>query len=183
MPEQNEKINGGERDALGAIASDSLKTFRAGLFLIVIYISIISLTLQTGGAKYVENIINSFYTINGMMFWIGSMTVNVFTHRMARRVTLKENYSQLWALDDKFAVLNLSSTGTFGLLISVFSLIMGLVEGWINTVNNTSVTVGIEQPLGIIGLALGIVVAIFVIFSMLDSIRERWGPIREIFSI
>ncbi|MUV88399.1 hypothetical protein GJ631_18030 [Natronomonas sp. CBA1123] len=180
MPEQNDKIDSGERDALGAIADDALRTFRAGLFLIVIYISIISLTLQTGGAAYVENIINSFYTINGVVFWIGSMTVCVFTHRAARRITLKENYPQLGQIDDKFDVLNLSSTSTFGLLISVFSLIMGLLEGWANTINDTSRTIGFEQPLLIVGFSVVMVSILYSAFSVLDMIRGRWGPIRKI---
>jgi hypothetical protein len=182
MPEQNDKIKSDEKEALGAIANDALKTFRAGLFMIVIYVSIISLTLQTGGVNYVENIISSFYTINGIVFWIGSMTVSVFINRTARRVTLKEHYPQLGRIDDKFDVLNLSSTSTFGLLISVFSLITGLWEGWINTVNDTSVTVGFEQPLLIIGLSVVIVSILYSAFSALDVIRERWGPIRKILS-
>jgi hypothetical protein len=48
-----DKIDSEEKNALAAIADDALKTFRAGLFMIVIYISIISLTLQTGGSEYV----------------------------------------------------------------------------------------------------------------------------------
>ncbi|MGB9986051.1 hypothetical protein [Salarchaeum japonicum] len=180
MTEDSDKIEGGEREALGAIANDALKTFRAGLFLIVIYISIMSLTLQTGGVEYIENITDSFYTINGIVFWIGSVTVSIFTHRTARRITLKEHYPQLGRIDDKFDVLNLSTTSTFGLLISVFSLVMGLFEGWANTVNNTSMTVGIEQPLLIVGFSIIMVSVLYFAFSVLDMIRGRWGPIRKI---
>lgn len=45
MSDTPNQIGDGERDALGAIADDSLEVFRAGLFMIVIYISILSLTL------------------------------------------------------------------------------------------------------------------------------------------
>ena len=181
MRKSTNKIDSGEREALGAIADDALKTFRAGLFMIVIYISIISLTLQTGGSEYVGNIINSAYTINGIIFWVGSLTVSVFTHRFARRVTLKDHYPQLGRIDDKFDVLNLSTTSTFGLLVSVFSLIMGLLEGWSNTINDTSGSIGIEQPLLIITLSVAVVFLIYTAFSALDMIRGKWGPIREIF--
>jgi len=180
MPEENDKIDSGEREALGAIAADALKTFRAGLFMIVIYISIISLTLQTGGNEYIVNIIDSFYTINGIIFWIGSVTMSIFTHRTARRVTLQDHYPQLGRIDDKFDVLNLSTTSTFGLLISVFSLMMGLLEGWTNTINDSSGTVGFEQPLLIIGLSVVMVSILYSAFSILDMVRGRWGPIRKI---
>jgi hypothetical protein len=180
MSEESDKIELGEREALGAIANDALRTFRAGLFLIVIYISIISLTLQTGGVEFVENIVNSYYTIIGIIFWIGSMTVAIFTHRTARRVTLQDHYPQLGRIDDKFDVLNLSTTSTFGILISVFSLIMGLLEGWVNTINDTNVSVGFEQPLLIIGFSVVVVSVLYSAFSVLDMIRGRWGPIRKI---
>lgn len=180
MPEENDKIDSGEREALGAIATDALNTFRAGLFMIVIYISIISLTLQTGGNEYIVNIIDSFYTINGIIFWIGSVTMSIFTHRTARRVTLQDHYPQLGRIDDKFDVLNLSTTSTFGLLISVFSLMMGLLEGWTNTINDSSGTVGFEQPLLIIGFSVVMVSILYSAFSILDMVRGRWGPIRKI---
>lgn len=89
MSEDQRKIGTGERDTLRAIANDALKVFRAGLFLIVIYISILSLTLRTGGVEYIRNILDSFYTINGIVFWVGSVTSSVLTHRMARRITSK----------------------------------------------------------------------------------------------
>ncbi|WP_092634231.1 hypothetical protein [Haloplanus vescus] len=180
MSENSPQIDEGERDALGAIADDALKVFRAGLFMIVIYISILSLTLRTGGVDYIENIVNSFYTLNGIMFWAGSITSSVLAHRMARRVTLQQNYSQLGHVNDKFDVLNFSTASTIGLLISVFSLIFGLLEGWANTVNPSAGGVGIQQPILIIGFSFVFVLGIYVILSALDMIRDRWGPIREV---
>jgi succinate dehydrogenase hydrophobic anchor subunit len=175
-----DKIDSEEKNALAAIADDALKTFRAGLFMIVIYISIISLTLQTGGSEYVQNIFNSSYTIVGIIFWIGSLTVSVFTHRFARRVTLKDHYPQLGRIDDKFDVLNLSTTSTFGLLVAVFSLIMGLLAGLSNTISDTSGSIGVGQPLSIIAISVAVVAVIYSTLSVLDMIRGRWGPIREI---
>lgn len=175
-----DQIGDGERDALGAIADDSLKIFRAGLFMIVIYISILSLTLRTGGMDYIENIVNSFYTVNGIVLWAGSITSSVLTHRMARRITLQQNYSQLGRINDKFDVLNFSTASTVGLLISVFSLIFGLLEGWANTVNPSAGGVGIHQPLLIIGLSFAFILGIYSILSTLDMVRDRWGPIRKI---
>ena len=180
MSEDNEKIQSGEREALGAIADDALKMFRAGLFMIVIYISILSLTLRTGGAEYIKNIINSGYTIIGVTFWVGSVTVSVLTPRAARRITLQDHYSQLGRVDDKFDVLNLSTAGTVGLLISIFSLIFGLLEGWANTVNESAGGIGIEQPIVIIGVSFVFVLGIYSAFSVLDMVRDRWGSIREI---
>ncbi|REA01258.1 hypothetical protein DEQ92_18080 [Haloferax sp. Atlit-6N] len=183
MSESQSKINEGERDALGAIAGDALKVFRAGLFMIVIYISILSLTLRTGGVDYIENIIGSFYTINGIVFWVGSITSSVLTHRMARRVTLQEHYSQLGRIDDKFDVLNFATAGTVGLLISVLSLIFGLLEGWSNTVNPSAGGIGIDQPLLIVGFSLLFVLSIYTFFSFLDMVRDRWGSIRNLLGL
>jgi len=183
MSDQNDKIGTSEREALSEIASDALKIFRAGLFMIVIYLTIISLTLRTGGTNYVENIFSSRYTLIGIMFWTGSMMVSVFTHRRARRVTLMDQYSHLGRINDKLDVLNLSSAGSFGLIISVFSLIVGFWEGWLNTINKSSITVGVEQPLIIIGISVLLVAIIYNIFSLLDLIRSRWGPVRKILRI
>lgn len=180
MSKHKEKIGAGERDSLGAIADDALKVFRAGLFLIVIYISILSLTLRTGGTEYIKNIINSVYTINGIVFWIGSVTSSVITHRMARRITLQEQYSQLGRIDDKFDVLNFSTAGTVALLVSVFSLIFGLLEGWANTVNESAGSIGIAQPIGIIALSFVFVLGIYSALSILDLVRSKWGPIRKV---
>ncbi len=176
----SDPIRDGERDALGAIADDALKVFRAGLFMMVIYISILSLTLRTGGVDYIENIVNSFYTVNGIVFWAGSITSSVLTHRMARRVTLQQHYPQLGRIDDKFDVLNFSTASTVGLLISVFSLIFGLLEGWVNTVNPSAGGIGIHQPLLIVGFAFVFILSIYSILSVLDMVRDRWGPIRKI---
>lgn len=180
MTESTDTIEDGERAAIGAIGDDALKIFRAGLFMIVIYISILSLTLQTGGRDYVENIFNSFYTINGIVFWIGAMTVALLTHRIARRVTLMEEYTQIGEVSDKFDILNLSTASTFGLLISVFSLIVGLWEGWANTIRDSYMGIGIRQPLMIIGVSVIAVFSIYSVFLVLDWIRQRWGPIRKI---
>lgn len=180
MPEDLNQIEDGERDALGAIAGDALKVFRAGLFMIVIYISILSLTLRTGGVDYIENIVNSFYTINGIVFWAGSITGSVLTHRMARRVTLQQSYSQLGRVNDKFDILNFSTASTVGLLISVFSLIFGLLEGWANTVNPSAGGVGIHQPLLLVGFSFVFILGIYSILSVLDMLRAKWGPIRKI---
>lgn len=183
MTGNDSKIAEGEREALSAIANDALTIFRAGLFLIVIYITILSLTLRTGGVDYVENIINSFYTINGIVFWMGSVTLSVVTHRIARRVTLQENYTNIGLIDDKYDTLNIASACTFGLLISVFSLIFGLLEGWANTVNQSSGTIGFEQPILIVGFSVIMVSIIYSIFSVMDIIRDKFGPIRELFRI
>ena len=180
MSIDKEKIETSERDALGAIAEDALEVFRAGLYIIIIYVSILSLTLRTGGVEYVKNIINSFYTINGIVFWVGSITSSVMTHRMARRITLQEHYSQLGRIDDKFDVLNFSTAGVIGLLISVFSLIFGLLEGWASTINESSSGIGIEQPIGVIGFSLIFVLSIYSILTIVDILRDRWGPIRKI---
>lgn len=175
-----EQIDQGERDAVGAIADDALKVFRAGLFMMVIYISILSLTLRTGGADYIENIINSIYTVTGLVFWAGSVLGSVLTHRMARRITLQQNYSQLGRIDDKFDVLNFSTASIVGLLISVFSLIFGLLEGWGNTVNGSSSGASIYQPLGVLALSFAFILVIYSALSVMDIVREKWGPIREI---
>lgn len=180
MSDSSNQIGDGERDALGAIADDSLKIFRAGLFMIVIYISILSLTLRTGGVDYIENIIGSFYTVNGIIFWAGSITSSVLTHRIARRITLQQNYTQLGKIDDKYNILNFSTASIVGLLISVFSLIFGLLEGWRNTVNSSAGGIGIYQPLIIIGFSFVFVLSIYSVLSILDMIRDRWGPIRKI---
>jgi len=180
MSEEKDKISDGEREALSSIAGDSLQIFRAGLFLIVIYISILSLTLRTGGPDYVRNIIDSFYTINGIIFWIGSVTGSVLTYRTARRVTLQENYSQLGRIHDKFEILNFSTACTFGLLISVFSLIFGLLEGYANTVSGSSEGIGIEQPLVIVGFSFILVMGIYSLLSVIEMARDKWGPIRKI---
>ena len=163
-----------------AIANDALKVFRAGLFLIVIYISILSLTLRTGGVEYIRNILDSFYTINGIVFWVGSVTSSVLTHRMARRITLQEHYSQLGRVDDKFDVLNFATAGTIGLLIAVFSLMFGLLEGWANTVNESAGGIGIEQPIGVVALSFVFVLGIYSALSVIDVMRSKWGPIRKI---
>ena len=171
MSEDSSQIGDGERDALGAIADDSLNVFRAGLFMIVIYISILSLTLRTGGVEYIENIVNSFYTINGIVFWAGSITSSVLTHRMARRVTLQQNYSQISKVDDKLDILNFSTASTVGLLISVFSLIFGLLEGWANTINPSAGGIGIRQPLLIIGFSF-----VFIL-SIHSSLANSLSPV------
>ncbi|QCS43019.1 hypothetical protein [Natrinema versiforme] len=176
MSDSVSEIGANERDSLRAIGDDALNIFRAGLYLIVIYISILSLTLNTGGSDYIENVINSSYTINGIVFWIGSLTSSILTHRMARRVTLQEHYSQLGRIDDKFDILNFATASTVGLLISVFSLIFGLLAGWSNTVNESSTGVGIEQPIAIIGLSFIFIVSIYSILSIIDILRDRWGP-------
>lgn len=180
MSEDTEKIEADEKVAIGTIGDDALQIFRAGLFMIVIYISILSLTLRTGGAEYIENILNSFYTINGIVFWIGSVTSSVLTHRMARRIALQEYYSQLGRIDDKFDVLNFATASTVGLLISVFSLIFGLLEGWSNTVNESAGGVGIEQPIIIIVFSFSFILAIYSLLSVIDQVRDKWGPIRKI---
>ncbi|WP_336135280.1 hypothetical protein [Natronomonas amylolytica] len=180
MSEGSHSIGDGERDALGAIADDALGVFRAGLFMMVIYISILSLTLRTGGVDYIENVVDSFYSINGIVFWAGSITSSVLTHRMARRVTLQNNYSQLGRIDDKLDILNFLTASTVGLLISVFSLLFGLLEGWGKTVNPSSGGVGIHQPLLIISFSFAFILAIYSVLSVLDMVRNRWGPIRKI---
>lgn len=183
MIDEREEIEAGERDALAAIGDDALKVFRAGLFLIVIYISILSLTLRTGGTAYIVNIVNSFYTVNGIVFWVGSISVSVLANRMARRTALKNNYSQIGMGHDKFDILNFSTAATVGLLISIFSLIFGLLEGWANTVNDSASGVGIEQPIGIILFSIIFVTSIYTVLSLIDLARNRWGSLREIFRI
>jgi hypothetical protein len=172
-------IGSDERESLSAIADDALTVFRLGLFLIVIYISILSLVLQSGGPEYVSNTVDSTYTIFGVTLWVGSVTSSILTYRVARRVTLQDRYTQLGKVDDKFDVLNLATASTVGLLITVFSLIMGLLEGWIATVNEGSVGVGIEQPLIIVVISATLILGIYAALGVLDMVRDRWGPIRE----
>jgi len=175
-----DKITPEEREAIGTLGDDALQVFRTGLFMMVIYISILSLTLRQGGVDFIENIINSLYTLNGVLFWVGSVTIGVYAHRTARRVSLQDQYSHQWAIDDRWVVLNLSTSGIVGLLISIISLIFGLLDGWAHTVNPSAGSLGIEQPILIVGLAVILASATFSMFSTLDMIRDRWGPIRKI---
>jgi hypothetical protein len=98
-------------------------------------------------------------------------------------MVLKTDYSQIGEVQDKFDVLNFLTASTTGLLISVFSLIFGLLAGWGNTVNPSSGGIGVRQPLFIIFLAFIFMVGIYSILSLLEMVRDRWGPIRKILKI
>lgn len=77
-------------------------------------------------------------------------------------------------------MLNFATAGTIGLLIAVFSLMFGLLEGWANTVNESAGGIGIEQPIGVVALSFVFVLGIYSALSVIDVMRSKWGPIRKI---
>ena len=177
---KSEKSDPVDTDALGAIADDSISIFRTSLFLIVVYLTILSLVFRETGSDVILQIIGSRFTIIGITFWLGAMGMSVVSYRTARRTSLLGEYSNLGRIHDKFLIMNTISATMIGLFISVTSLIFGLLQGLSASVTGTYPEISIREPLFILVVAIAFVLFIASILSLVDLIRERYGPIRKI---
>lgn len=172
-----------EKEVMNSIASDSISLFRTGLFLIVAYATILSLALQEGEAEIITNTINSTYTFTGFLIWIGSLVAAIWSYRTARYISLLDEYPQLNRISDQKIVLNKVSAVAIGFLISVVSLLFGLIEGWIRTYSNTPGGISMEAPVVIAGFGFLLLMGLFGVLSTIDYVRERMGAIRELLKL
>jgi len=166
-------------DALDSIASDALTLFRTGMFLMVIYLSVLSLTLREGSTEFITFVLNSSYTAYGFSFWLGSIALCALTYRAARRTALQDEYAELGLIEDKFAVVNYISTCVFGLLFALVSLLFGLFNGWANMVSGSVAGIPITTPIVLILISIFLVLAINVVFATMEWFRKRYGAFRS----
>lgn len=68
------------------LADDALRIFRVDLFLIAVYVSFISISSR--GATDISPVFNSPYTIFGLLFWFGSISVAILQYRLNRNASL-----------------------------------------------------------------------------------------------
>ncbi|MFC5277989.1 hypothetical protein ACFPM1_04305 [Halorubrum rubrum] len=183
MSDENSDGDPVDTEPLGAIADDSLSLFRTSLFLIVVYLTILSLVFRQSGANIIVYILSSPYTVTGVLFWLGSMMTTVIAYRIARRTTLLDNYSELGRVSDKYQIMNTVTAAMVGLLIAVTSLIFGLLDGWSANVSDSQSITPVSDILLICGFAFLAVFSISSLLSLVDIVRKRYGPIREILGI
>lgn len=161
-----------DRETLNAIANDSLALFRVNLFIIVIYASVISFVYQAGDEALLRSIGNSFFTVNGFVFWIGSMTFALYSYRVSRRTAMTGEYGNHGRLEDRFVILTYVTTAAIGSFIAVLSLVFGVLDG------AGPGPADIWDPIGIVGFSILMVMVVEAILLVHEGIRQKWGPYR-----
>lgn len=142
--------NDADSDIADSIADDALQLFKSGLTLAVIYVTLVSLILRDGGAEAISTILNSSYTTIGVIFWAGSMTTCLVTYWGARQSSSNSEVDSSSIFSAKNIQFNYPTMVLFGLLVSLFSLMFGIVEGWYKAYEGISGSIPVSVPIVII---------------------------------
>lgn len=159
-----------DKEVADSIADDSIKLFRAGLFMITIYAALLSVALGSGDSGIGVHVKDSLYTRFGFVLWLGAMIFSVVTYWASRRYSCPEN-AGVFILFRNTQDLSDYSTGTlFSLLTSILLLLFGLFDGYIK--HDTGISSQFGLKLDTIGLLIVMASAfVFVISGLIFLLR------------
>jgi hypothetical protein len=169
---EGDKVN---TDFVSRIGDDAMDLFRVNMVILGLFISVVSLIYQGGDTELIRNTLNSFYFINGVIFWLGSVVGTVFTYRSARKVETWTHYKNLARVDDETVLKNYASACITGTMIATLSFFSSLLDGV-----NPEVTIPPQQLLIIILFSVMFLGSIWTFYVILDAFRGYFGPIREL---
>lgn len=123
---------GVDRRQMDNVAEDAINLFRANLFMIGIYVSVIAILTRTGDGSEFSKIIASRYTQIGLLFWAGSAGIAIIAYRGARLLAtahLRDNPGEITGTYSQISMARNVSSAALGSLISVIGLIVGVDDG------------------------------------------------------
>jgi hypothetical protein len=128
QPGESDSIN---LEPMGEVAKDALRLFRMNILVIAVYSSIVGLMYQND-PDTVREIFNSYYTIIGLFFWVGTSTTAIFSYRASRKLStakVRSNTDEILEKLNPGHILNLVIFVSIWLLITVFGFLFGFLDG------------------------------------------------------
>lgn len=169
--------NDNDPELIDNLASESLDLFRLNVLVIAVYSSVIGFVYDKGDLAI--KILNSVYTLFGLILWIGTMVLCLNTYRKARRCSVQER----GLINNPTFEYNIEeiSEGVILIVISMISSFILLVLGGVQSTTRmyynpiqlaTVVIMGIGFAFGLSLLRDGFV-SLFGIMEVLMSIMRK----------
>jgi hypothetical protein len=120
-----------ETEPIGEVADDALRIFRMNILVIAVYSSIVGLMYQNN-PEAAKDILQSNYTIFGMLFWLGTSIGTITTYRGARKFSTAPAHTDPDAILDSIdpdIVVNNMIVDALALLVSIFAFFFGFADG------------------------------------------------------
>ena len=179
MSRQSNPVNHSNNEVANAIADDSVKLFRAGLFMITIYAGLLSVVLGSADSVLGVYIRDSAFTRYGFVLWIGAMIFSVITYWASRRFSCAENTDDFVFFKDTQDLSDYSTGTLISYLIATLLLVFGLLDAYIKYNSDTPTQTGLE--LDTVAVLLGLAFAFgFVIGGSVFFIRKGRSLLSDI---
>jgi hypothetical protein len=150
MSESSDAIERERQSNADSIAGDILDLLKSGLTIALLYAAIIPLTIQFENGEAISAIFDSNYTAMAILFYSGSMTTCVYGYAAARRLSYEDDEDSSIFFQQEIVELHYPTMILFGLVISVFLAVFGIVQGWYVAYQGLSGSIPIWIPISII---------------------------------
>ncbi|WP_455449571.1 hypothetical protein [Natrinema thermotolerans] len=138
MTNESQELEEVDRELMDSIANDSIKLLSINLVIFTIFVTILSFSYREAGPEYLLSMMDSIYTITGILFWLGSLIACVISYRFSRRTMLRETYENRGKIPDEQLYLNQVSAAALGSIVAVYSFAVGVIDAF------SEQTIGVE---------------------------------------